>query len=85
VQRRLSNGKTVNFNVQQAVDQGLPYRDVDVNGQLTRVYGNERDLLQYYGSQGVAPKPGSGENAVPEDGGDTVKANSQTVYTNGWG
>jgi hypothetical protein len=82
--RLQSTGKTTNFNVPKpGTDQ--PYRDVEVNGQLTRVYGNERDLLKYYGAQGNAPQPGAGENAAPDDGGDSIKANSRTIFTNGWG
>lgn len=70
-ERRLqSNGNTTNFNI----DTNLPFRDLQVNGVLTRVYGSERDLLQYYGDQAVAPKPGS--TVISDDAGDTVSKGS---------
>lgn len=66
-ERRLqSNGSTTNFNV----DTSLPFRDVRINGTLTRVYGTQADLIQYYGDQGVAPKPGS--TVVDDDAGNAV-------------
>lgn len=71
--RRLQNNNgrlsVTNFNV----DSDLPFRDIEENGDIVRVYGNERDLLQYYGSQAVQPKPGAGENAVDSDAGEYVR------------
>ena len=40
-----SNGQLVNFNI----DKSQPYRDVEVNGKMTRVYGSEEQLRQKYG------------------------------------
>ena len=40
-----SNGQLVNFNI----DKSQPYRDVEVNGKMTRVYGSEEQLKQKYG------------------------------------
>ena len=40
-----SNGQLVNFNI----DRSQPYRDVEVNGKMTRVYGSEEQLKQKYG------------------------------------
>ena len=69
-QRRLqNNGTTTNTNI----DQSLPFRDVRINGTLTRVYGTESALLQYYGDQAVNPKPGS--NTIDDDAGDAVLKN----------
>ena len=71
--RLQSNGTKVNFNVQAAIDAGLPFRDTQIDGQTVRVYGTERDLVQYIGPQAVPPKPNSGENAVDSDAGDLVR------------
>jgi hypothetical protein len=71
--RLQSNGTRVNFNIQSAIDAGLPYRDTQIDGETVRVYGSERDLTQYIGPQAVPPKPGSGENAVDSDAGDIVR------------
>ena len=69
-QRRLqSNGNTINFNI----DTSLPYRDVQINGALTRVYGSDSDLYRYYGDQAVSPK--SGSTTISDDAGDTVLKN----------
>lgn len=68
--RRLqSTGNTSNTNI----DTSLPFRDVEINGTLTRVYGTSADLLQYYGDQGVQPKPGS--TVISDDAGDAVLKN----------
>jgi len=70
--RLQSNGTRTNFNVQAAIDKGLPFRDTQIGGELVRVYGNERDLVQYIGTQAVPAKPGAGENAVDSDAGDSI-------------
>lgn len=65
-----ANGNTRNFNVQKSIDSGQPFVDTVINGQVTRVYGDNTDLLRYYGDNAVAAKPGS--TVVSDDAGDTV-------------
>ena len=63
------NGSTSNWNV----NKQLPFRDVQINGTLTRVYGTEEDLNRYYqyaGAQATVPKPGS--TVVDDDAGTVV-------------
>lgn len=58
--RQITATGSRNFNV----DRGLPFRDVQDNGQITRVYGSSSDLQRYYG-----------DLSADDDAGDTVYDN----------